>query len=185
MSEALLAVEETLDTNTSLLRLVQNLCTEIAVYEVPEMLSGLENVRERKKNRLGCAVGSQSECRDTGHIDVSATAEHRVKNVLLCAEYAGCLKVDGDGTTGDCLNSLLELGIHLSADSTLERVNLSHGQGNRRISCCSLVYSVLTVCCCGLGRLLLCCCSGLSCGLGSCLGCCCSGSCCSGLSRLG
>ena len=103
------------------------------------------------------------------------------KNVLLCAEYAGCLKVDGDGTTGDRLNSLLELAIHLSADGTLERVNLSHGQGNRRISCCSLVYSVLTVCCCGLGRLLLCCCSGLlSCGLCSCLG-----SCCSGLSRLG
>ena len=177
MTEAFFAVIQTSYTKAELFGLVQEFLAEIAVREVPEMLSVLECVRQGKKDGLLCAVRCQSECGDTADINCARAADHAVQYVSFNAENAGTLQIDLDGAAGHSFNRFLELGVHCTADSIVERVNFSHCQSNCGISLRCFVYCVVSRCFCRCRSCLCRCC----CRLGSrCCSrrCCCRRSCC-------
>ncbi len=98
MAEALFAVEQSAYAGTIFLRLIQKLLRQITGSEVPEVLTTDKGVRKGQQSGFLSAVAGQRECGNTGNIDTAALAgaKHGIKHIILRAEHAAGLYVDGD-----------------------------------------------------------------------------------------
>ena len=85
VTEALFAVAQ---AQIQLLGLVQEILSQIAVGEVPEMLLVDEGVGDGQQLGLVAAVAGQRESGDTGDIDGAALGQDAVQNGSLVAENA-------------------------------------------------------------------------------------------------
>ena len=129
VAEALLAVEDAADGQAQLLGLVQEVGGQVAVGKVPPVLTADEGVGQAEQHGLLAAVAGQGKGRDAGQVDGVAAGQDVVQDVVLRAQHARGLQVDGDGAAGQGLYLLLEVGSGL-ADDGVQRVDLRIDQGH-------------------------------------------------------
>ena len=129
VTEALLAVEQAANGQAQLLGLVQELRSQIAVGEVPEVSAVVEGEGDGQQLRLVAAVAGQSESRNTADIDGSRAAQNSVQNVVLRAQNTGSLHIDDHRTAAQLLDLLLEVRTGLTNDG-IQRVDLGVDQSH-------------------------------------------------------
>ena len=100
MAEALLTIEQASHTRAVVMRLKQEFRSQIRGREIPEMIPVHKGVGNGQQHGLLAAVAGQCKCRDTGHINRSASAKHGIQYVILRAKNTGGLQIDRDRTAG-------------------------------------------------------------------------------------
>ena len=128
MTEALLAVADAAQGQTDGLGLSQEVGSQGAVGELPEVLAAHEGVGDGEQHGLLAAIAGQCERGDAGDVHGVAAAQDTVKDLSLRAQHAAGLDVDDDLALGKLLNLLLEGSRNLAHNGPLKRVDLGIGQ---------------------------------------------------------
>ena len=136
VTEALFAVEQAANGQTQFLGLVQEVGSQIAVGEVPEVSTVVKGEGDGQQLGLVAAVAGQCESRDTADVDGSRTAQDSIQNVVLRTQNTGSLHVNDDRTAAQLLDLFLEVRTGL-ADDGIQGVDLSVDQGHLGIVCSS------------------------------------------------
>lgn len=135
VTEALLAVEDAADGQAQLLRLIEELGSQLGVGEVPEMIAVDEGEGDGQQLRLLRAVAVQRKGGNAGHVDGRGAAENGIEHIVLGAQHAGGLNVDGDRAAGERFNLLLEVRGGLSDDG-IQRIDLGVDERHLGVGLC-------------------------------------------------